>query len=350
MPNQITITTGTILKTLLLLVGAWLVFYLRDVVLSVLVAIVIASAMEPGVKVFTSWRIPRVLAVLLLYLLFFGAIFSFVFFFVPPLAGDVAAFVSSLPAYLNTLNTTLAYEEYTALFGGVSIPSDITAGQIITQVREGFNLTGLFGSVISTTASIFGGVFSFVIIVIFSFYFTMMETGVDDFLRVIVPKRYRGYAIDLWLRSKYKIGLWMQGQLLLGLIMGVLVYLGLTILGIKYALPLAVLAAFFELIPVFGPIFAAVPAVLLGFVDGGFTMGLFVIALYVILQQFENHLIYPLVVTKVVGVPPLLVILGLIIGAQLAGFLGILLSIPVVATIQELVRDMNYRTSFASED
>ena len=132
----------------------------------------------------------------------------------------------------------------------------------------------------------------------------------------------------------------MQGQLLLAVIVGVLVFLGLTILGVKHALLLAVVAAMFEIIPVFGPILAAVPAVALSFLDGGLTLGLLVIALYVIVQQFESHLIHPLVVTRVVGVPPLLVILSIIVGAQLAGFLGILLSVPIAATIQELVKDV----------
>ena len=82
------------------------------------------------------------------------------------------------------------------------------------------------------------------------------------------------------------------------------------------------------------------PAILIGFADGGVTMGIVVIVLYIVLQQFENHLIYPLVVTRVVGVPPLLIILALIVGAELAGFLGILLSVPAAAVIQELVRDI----------
>ena len=181
------------------------------------------------------------------------------------------------------------------------------------------------------------------LIIVFSFYFAVVETGVDDFLRIIVPSNYRSYVLDLWRRSQKKIGLWMQGQILLAVIIGVLVYLGLTVLGIPHALLLAVLAALFELIPVFGPILASVPAILIGFVDGGLTLGLLVIAFYVIIQQFENHLIYPLVVTKVVGVPPLLVILALIIGAKLAGFLGILLSVPMAAAIQEFVTDIQNR-------
>ena len=132
----------------------------------------------------------------------------------------------------------------------------------------------------------------------------------------------------------------MQGQLILGVIIGVLVYLGLTILGVKYALLLAVLAALFELIPLFGPILSAIPAVLIALTSGGLTLALFVVGLYLIIQQFENHLIYPLVVTKVVGVPPLLVILALIIGAQLAGFLGVILAVPAATVVQELVKDI----------
>ncbi len=93
-------------------------------------------------------------------------------------------------------------------------------------------------------------------------------------------------------------------------------------------------------IALLGPTLSAVPAVLIAFVDGGATLGFLTIALYVIAQQFENHLIYPLVVTRGVGVPPLLVILALIGGAELAGFLGVILSVPIAATIQELARDI----------
>ena len=169
----------------------------------------------------------------------------------------------------------------------------------------------------------------------------------EDFIEIAAPRKYQAYVLDLWKRARHKIGLWMQGQLLLAVIMGVLVYLGLTILGVPHALLLAVIAALFEIIPVFGPILAAVPAVAIAFVDGGATLGLLTVALYVIGQQFENHLIYPLVVTRVVGVPPLLVILALLIGAQLAGFLGILLSVPVVATLQEFTKDIRERRVFA---
>jgi predicted PurR-regulated permease PerM len=295
------------------------------------------------------YKMPRILAVLLLYAIVLGSLVGLFYFFVPQVLSELSGLLSSLPQYLDLLNRIGAYDQYADIFGLPS-PSTVSPSDLLAGAQESLQLTGFFGNAFGAAASIFGGVFSFILILVLSFYFTMSQTGVDDFLAVVTPRTYRAYILDLWDRSRKKIGLWMQGQVLLGVIIGVLVYLGLTILGVKHALLLAILAAFFELIPVFGPVLAAIPAVLIGFADGGLTAGLLVIALYIILQQFENHLIYPLVVTKVVGVPPLLVILGLIIGAKLAGFLGILLSVPMVATLQELVRDMSTRSTFASED
>jgi predicted PurR-regulated permease PerM len=132
----------------------------------------------------------------------------------------------------------------------------------------------------------------------------------------------------------------MQGQLVLALIVGVLLFLGLTILGIPNALLLAVVAGIFELIPVFGQILAAIPGVAIAGIHFGIGKAVIVAGLYFIVQQFEAHLIYPVVVKKVVGIPPLLVILSLLVGFKLVGFLGVLLSVPVAGAIQELVGDL----------
>ncbi|MCR4325353.1 MAG: AI-2E family transporter [Patescibacteria group bacterium] len=336
---NISITSGTVIKTIVVLVVAWLLFTLRDIVLDVLAAIVLASAIEPAVLALRKRKFPRVLAVLTVYVLLFGAFFILFYFFLPSVLEDMAAFVASIPAYLEFLTRVGAFDTYANILG-VPAPSLVNAGDIMTGIRGLFEFSGVFGNAFTAAAQIFGGVFSFVLIIVFSFYFAVLETGVDDFLRIIAPKRHQEYVLGLWRRSQHKIGLWMQGQLVLAVIIGVLVYLGLTILGVKHALLLAVIAGLFELIPVFGPILAAVPAVIIAFVSGGATLGFLTVALYVIVQQFENHLIYPLVVTRVVGVPPLLVILALLVGAELAGFLGIILSVPIAATIQELARDI----------
>ena len=341
-PITFSITTSTIIKTVLILVGAWLVFTLRGLVLDVLTAIVIASAIEPGVARLRQNRVPRIAAVLIIYLLIFLVLFGIFYFFLPSVLEELATFITALPSYLNAFGSGGAFGQYAHIFNVIG-PSAISVGDIMASIRSSLDVGGVFGNAFTAASAIFGGVFSFILIIVFSFYFAVIETGVEGFLRVIAPYEHQAYVLGLWRRTRHKIGLWMQGQLLLAFIMGILVYLGLTILGVQHALILAVIAATFEIIPVFGPTLSAVPAVLIAFVDGGPSLGVLTIALYVIAQQFENHLIYPLVVTRVVGVPPLLVILALIVGWELAGFLGILLSVPAAAMIQELVSDMEAR-------
>lgn len=338
---NISISIGTVLKTILLVLLVLFLWKIEWIVLDVLAAIVIASAMEPGVKALNKRRIPRVIAVILVYLALFSVFFGIFFFFVPSLIGDVLGFVESIPMYIQSLGTTGSFEQYATALGLPPLTS-ISSATLVSGFESALNLS-VFSNTFSAAAYVFGGLFSFIIIIVFSFYFAVLETGVDDFLRIIVPRDNQPYVLRLWKRSQHKIGLWMQGQLLLALIMGVLVFLGLTILGVEHALTLAVIAGCFEIIPVFGPTLSAVPAIAIAFSSGGLTLGVLTIALFVIAQQFENHLIYPLVVTRVVGVPPLLVILALIIGGELAGFLGIILSVPVAATIQELVRDIEER-------
>ena len=336
---NISITAGTIVKAVLIIGVAWILIQLQSLLLDVLTAIVLASAIEPAVKALRKRKLPRVLAVLTVYLVLFGTFFVLFYFFLPSVLEDFATFVASVPTYLDAFTRTGAFNAYANILG-VPAPSLLNVTDVMSGIRAALNLNGMFSNFFAAAAQISGGVFSFIIIIVFSFYFAVIETGVDDFLRIIVPKKHQLYVLDLWKRSQHKIGLWMQGQLLLALIIGILIYLGLTVLGVKHALVLAVIAGCFEIIPVFGPILSAVPAVVIAFVSGGVTLGIFTVALYVIAQQFENHLIYPLVVTRVVGVPPLLVILALIIGAQLAGFLGIILSVPIAATLQELAHDI----------
>lgn len=338
-PLSISITTGTIGATILMLLGVWLMYELFDLILVVLTAIVIASGIEPAARWFMKRKVPRAVAVLIVYALFLATIFGLVYIFVPIFLVQAATLVATLPVYFEFLNHLAG--DYSPILNAAGIDPVESVASLVETMRS--VMQEFSGNTFATASAVFGGVLSSILILVFSFYFAVQERGIEDFLRIVTPLKYEEYIIDLWSRSQQKIGLWLQGQLLLGMIVGVLVYLSLTILGIPHAFVLAVLAGAFEIIPVFGPTLSAVPAVMIGFVDGGVTMGLLVIALYVIIQQFENHLIYPLVVTKVVGVPPLLVILGLIIGGKLAGFLGLLLSAPLAAVVQEIVHDIETR-------
>jgi predicted PurR-regulated permease PerM len=337
LPNDIrvTITPGSVVAVLAMLLGVWLVMYLWDLVLILLTAVVISSSIEPLSTRLARIGLPRVAAVMALYVLLLGGIASLVYFFVPPLVHEAKGFFTLVPEYLDGL-------ELAQPFSGSS--TEITA--LREQLSEWATALSSTGSGITAVIStVFGGLLSFMLILVLSFYLAVREEGIDDFVRLVTPLAHREYALDLWRRSQRKIGLWMQGQLLLSLIVGVLVYIGLTAFGIRYALLLAIIAAILELIPVFGSIIAAIPAIAIAAIDGGTPLALITIGIYIIINQLQGNLIYPLVVQKVVGVPPLLVILALLAGAKIAGFLGILLSVPAAAVILELVRDFDRKRS-----
>lgn len=336
---SITITTGTVIKIILVLVAAYAIWTLRDLVLLVLTAIIIASAIEPGVTFLVRHRLPRVIAVTLMYLTVFGSLFGIVYAFFPPILEDTQNFLSTAPQYLNTLNLP---ETLTVFSTNAQLANTENQAQSILDTLFAFRsaFADSSGGVVRVISTFFGGIFALVLVIVLSFYFAIQETGVDDFVRLITPAKHEDYIVDLWLRAKKKIGLWMQGQLLLSLIVGVIVYLGLLILGVPYALLLAVLAAVLDLIPIFGSFIAGILAVVVAFSSGGFGLAVIVAGLFFIVNQFEAHLIYPLVVNKVVGIPPLLVILALIIGGSLAGFLGVLLSVPVAAALREFLADV----------
>lgn len=334
--TNITISVGTIIKTLLVLVLAYLLWYLRDIVLDVLTAVVIASAMEPAIRFFVRHGLRRLLAVVLMYVIVATAFVVVLVFFIPPVLNDAATFLEQLPQTLSQLNIT---DVTHGLLPWGSVSQTFSSADLLQNISN--TITTTTGGIFSTVSAFFGGVVSFVLIVVFSFYFSVQETGVDDFLRVITPVSQQAYVLNLWKRSQVKIGKWMQGQLVLALIVGALLYPGLVILQVPHALLLAVLAAVFELIPVFGQLMAAVPAVAVAAASGGLTEALLVAGLYIVVQQFEAHLIYPNVVKKIVGVPPLLVILALLVGFELVGFLGVLLSVPIAGALQEFLSDID---------
>src|SRR5581483_7054911 len=159
------------------------------------------------------------------------------------------------------------------------------------------------------------------------------------FLKIVAPLKHERYIIALWKRSQRKIGLWLQGQLVLAVIIGLLVFLGLTLLSVPNALLLAFLAGLFEIIPLFGPILSSIPSIAIALTTRGFTFALVVVALYIIVHQLENQLIYPLVVKKIVGLSPIISIVALIAGWEIAGFLGVILAVPVASVVIEFFDD-----------
>lgn len=338
----ISISTGAVAKAILFALFIWLLFVIKDIILIVLVSVVIASAVEPAARWLGRFRLPRTPAVLLVYLLAFAILFSFIPLFFIPVLGDLIEVSATLPEKLGSLQFLSAPGGFFSTLSQFNYFANFSA-----NLQTAF--AGLSRGFLETVSVIFGGFFSFIMIVVISFYLAVQADGIGNFLSLVSPASREKYIIDLWHRAQKKIGLWIQGQFLLGLLVGVIVYLGLTVLKIDYALTLALMAAGFELIPVFGPILSAVPAILIGF-TGSVAKGLLVAGLYIIIQQFENHLLYPLVVRKIVGVPAIVVILSLVVGAKLAGFLGLILAVPAATVLMELLNDFEQRKKVAGQN
>ena len=337
--NYININTGTIVRFFLVAILLIALYYMADVVLVVLAAIILASAIEPVVRRLKRLKIHRVVGVIIVYVLLALLLSTLLIFFVPLVVSDTVSFLQNLPDNITLGELWSPIKDVGVTLGSTNLGAHtVSVSDFVSSFQS--VLVGSGSGIFKTASIVFGGVLSFMLIVVLSFYLAVQEDGVDDFLRIITPVRHHDYIINLWKRSQRKIAFWLQGQIILGIVVGVLVYLVLMVVGIPHALVLAVFAALFEIIPVFGPIIASIPAIMLAFSDGGIGKGVLLICLYMIIYQFESQLFYPLVVKKIVGISPIVVILALVIGAKLAGVLGALIAVPLSAALMEYIHDI----------
>jgi predicted PurR-regulated permease PerM len=332
--TQVDISTASVFRALLMILGFVLLYLLADVLIVLLFAIVIASAVAPFVAWFERRRVPRLVAVLVLYLMVaaLGVLLSSLV--VPSVSADL----SQLTSYLPKITRDIAGSLDSVQNGAPGYFDFVAEVQNILETLTGY-LQQFSQSALNLVIGAFGGLLSFVAVVVISFYLAVMKRGIENFLQSVVPERYEQYVIDLWKRVELKVGYWLQGQLLLALIVGFLVFIGLALLKVKFALVFALLAMMLEIVPVAGPVLASIPAIAMAFIQDP-TLALWVLILYVVIQQIENNLLVPLVLGKTTGLNPIVVILAILIGSQLAGIAGALLGVPVAVIIVELLDDM----------
>lgn len=331
--RPIRISSDTMVRAILIALGAWVLFLIRDTLLLVLVSIVIASFVEAGVRVFAKYKIGRTLSVPIIFTVVIAIIFLVFYMFVPIIFRELSAMMSLLLGYLP--EDAQSIEGATQLVTGLT--EDISLNDILVSVRE---MSSAFSQgATSFIGSAFGGILNTVLVVVMSFYLSIQEKGIDNFLRILTPVKHEKYVLDLWQRTQHKIGIWFKGQLLLGLIMGAVTIVTLALLGVQYAFIIGIITAIAELVP-FGVIFAAIPAILFAVIDGGLLLGLKVMIFFIVVQQIENYVLAPAVTKHTVGIPPLVVLLALIIGIALAGFWGAIIAIPVAVFVLEYLSDI----------
>lgn len=332
--THVHISTGTILRGLLLVLFFVFLYILKDVIIIFLFSIIIASAMTPFANWLDAKGLPRLLGVLILYLALFGIFIFVLSLVVPYIADEISQLSTNLPKVVERVSTSLENVQQGS-------PQYFDFVSEIQNILDSFSiyLQQSSQSVLSIVISVFGGVMSFIAIVVIAFYLSVMKRGIESFIESVVPAKHEAYVMDLWKRSEQKVGRWLQGQLLLALIVGLTVYIGLSLMGIKFALILGIIAMAFEIVPIVGPVLAAIPAVFLAFLqDPG--LGLWVLVFYIVMQQIENHLLVPVVLGKTTGLNPIVVIMALLVGNQLAGISGMILSVPVATVIVEILEDL----------
>jgi len=282
---------------------------------------------------------------------------SFFFFVVPPLLKQSINALNSLPETVKTSDVLdpiqkSLYKTTKSIFP--DIPPTISLEDLTSLITSYFS--DFAGGIFDTFSRFFSSIFTFVLILVFSIYLSVEEKGVARFLKLISPREYEKYIVDLWNRVQKKIGLWMQGQIILMGIVFLVVLVSLSVLKIflgdqiQNILLIALIAGFMELIPVLGTFVSTIVAFLLTFISGGLGAAVIVLIVFTLIHQIEANVVYPAVMKKIIGVPALLVIISLIAGIELAGFVGVILSIPAAVLIVEFLDDKKRRDSILKEE
>jgi len=338
--THISITTGTIIRVAFVALAIFLIWFLRDLILVILTSIVIASFVESAVPHFKRFGINRVFGIVILYVVSLSITGALFYLFAPLLITELYNFSTFMASYIPGVSF-LSFFQNEAFSGAKDIVGSLSGGFSLASLMSISNafIHNLSGGFFQTFSVIFGGLFNFMLIILISFYLSVQEKGIENFLRIIFPIKYENYAVDLWERSRKKIALWIKGQLLLGIVVGVLIYLTLSLLGIQYALLLALIAGIMELVP-YGMIVSLVPAFAFSYLSGGLTSALLVSGAYLIIHEFEVFLLAPLIINKVVGLSPIVIILSILVGLELGGVWGGVLSIPVAVVVMEFMNDI----------
>lgn len=313
MPKKIEISHRTIIFTVLSLIFLWFLFQIRQILIALFVSVVLMAALNPLVDRLERFKFPRVFAILFIYFLIFAVLGVILAGVIPPLIDQTSTLISNLPRYAQILR----------------LP-EIDQNIIATQISQ---LGSLPANIVKITVSLFSNLIAVFTLMVITFYLLLERKNLDRYLLVLFGPDGEEKAEKFVDEVERKLGGWVRAQATLMVIIGVMSYLGLRLLGIDFALPLALLAGVLEIIPNIGPILSAVPAFLAGLAISPM-MGLAVLALYFLIQQLENVVIVPQVMMKEAGVNPLVTIISLIIGFKLAGIVGAVLAIPVVLLIQ----------------
>jgi predicted PurR-regulated permease PerM len=323
---KLDIPTSQLFKIVGVLLLIYLSYILQDVIILLFFSFILMAAAKPSVAVLQKrLRVPDALAVALVYisiLLIFGGT---IYFISKPLGAELNHFSSNGPDLANSLVAKFPFLE--GKIDGQSF-SDLF-GNIFS------NFGNALGNAVNLTFSAFGALFQGVTVFIISIYLLLEREKLLKFFILITRLDHKKF-IYVYETVENQLGAWVRGQVVLGFVVGFFTYIGLLILGLKFALPLAVLAGILEIVPIIGPIISAVPVVLVGFSASPVT-GLLSLLVMILVQQLENHILVPVVMKRAVGLSPVVTLVSVLIGSKLFGIVGSIIAVPVAAITSALI-------------
>ncbi len=330
-PRSVAITTGTLIKIVLIGLAAAFVWFVRDIVAVVFVALLLAAIIDPFAEWFARRRMPRGAAVILVYILLGAAVSGALVVLVPLVVHELKELAANVPA--------LPFADYLGRFRDVTAQYGLQAdaASAIQAVQNG--ITQGLASVFTTVGGAVAAVATLFVILVLTFYMVVEDEAARRSFRHLAPEEYQPYLAALLSKMQRKVGAWLRGQLLLGLIVGVSVYIGLFLLGVHYALILALIAGLFELIPYVGPVLSVIPAALIALAQGPL-LAVSVLVLFLIVQEVEAHILVPKIMQKATGLNPVVSIVALLVGVKVGGVFGAFLAIPVATMAAALLEDL----------
>ncbi len=321
------ISTSTIFLGIFFIALIWFVIQVKLIVLSLFIAIIFALSLEPIIEWMMKNRVPKVPAVILTVITVVSVLFLLTFVALIPMVEQTKQLYVNLPN---------VFESYSG------IPqSNVFLTELNKQISSGQNLSSASGDGVKFVFGALGGIGSgaitlvttLVTIIFFTIYLLL---DFDNFRTLVVnlfPPKHRQTLKVLLVEIESKLGMWLRGQIILMFVVGLLTYIGLYIIQlfvgeVPYLESIALIAGLLEVVPLIGPIFAAIVGGVLGF-SSSVVVGVSIIILFIIIQQAENSILVPKVMEKAVGFRPIVTMLAILAGGQIFGIMGALLAVPV---------------------
>lgn len=332
-PEVIAISSGTIIRVAIFFLSLAFLWFIRDIIALLFVSLLLTFIINPLAEWFHGKGMSRGLAVLFLYLLIISILGILFIALIPALIVETRDLIDNADHIWASVVGTLGPLQGYVVSGGLG--DAIT--QYLATASEGVSTAA--GGLVTTIRGFFGGLASLIIVIVVTFYLVVSENSLRALFKNVAPAPYQPYLIDLFGRIEKGVGSWVRGMLFLSFIVTLAVYITLSILGVKYALVLALMAGVAEFLPYIGPIMAGIPAILIALTQSPLLALLTFIA-YIVIQQVENHILVPKVMQKATGLHPVVSIFALLIGVKIAGLVGALLAIPVATVLRVIIEDV----------